>query len=56
MAPKSIDIFYYLFKSHYCLDQSESISNMYHHLQCRRFRPEDRSTNPFQAILSYYDD
>jgi hypothetical protein len=21
-----------------------------------RFRPEDRSTNPFQAILSYYDD
>ena len=21
-----------------------------------RFRPEDRSTNHFQAILSYYDD
>jgi hypothetical protein len=25
-------------------------------IQCHRFRPEDRSTNPFQAILSYYDD
>ena len=25
-------------------------------LQCHRFRPEDRSNNPFQAILSYYDD
>ena len=25
-------------------------------LQCHRFRPEDRSTNPCQAILSYYDD
>jgi hypothetical protein len=27
-----------------------------HRLQCHRFRPEDRSTSPFQAILSYYDD
>jgi hypothetical protein len=27
-----------------------------HRLQCHRFRPEDRSTNPFQAILGYYDD
>jgi hypothetical protein len=29
MAPKPIDIFSYLFKSHCCLDQSESKSIIY---------------------------
>jgi hypothetical protein len=29
LAPKAIDIFSYLFKSHCCLDQSESKSIIY---------------------------